>query len=185
MIGTVSVSTFAANRLNGEPVPADLKVLLPNSDELFELTGIRLQTQKDWAPWLDTSHLSARELADPELSAHLLATRKVCELITFVASEEDGHYLGYWQGPQKRPIAESPIVVLDNDGQFGLCPGYCFAEAILSRVTGEERFQELRDFLGNLGLRFHHRTQDDLPSWEMTPTPEAIQQELYRQYRMA
>src|SRR6478672_9063339 len=99
MIGTMKVSALAANRLNGEPVPDDLKILLENCDELFELTGIRLNTKKDWAPWLDTSYLSARERADPEVIANLRATAEVCEMVAFVAAEEDGQYVGYWRGP--------------------------------------------------------------------------------------
>src|SRR5262245_21857203 len=162
MIGTMKVSALAANRLNGEPVPEDLRILLENGDELFELTGVRFQARKDWAPWLDTSHLSAQELSDPEVAASLRATAEVAELVAFVAAEEDGHYLGYWCGPEGRPVAECPVVVLDREGQFGLCAGSNLAEAILSRVYGEERFQELREFLRSVGLPVHFQSQDDI-----------------------
>jgi hypothetical protein len=183
MIGTTSISAFAVNRLNGELVPADLELLLPHNDELFELTGIRLQSQKEWAPWLDTSYLTAQELTDPDLTAHWLATSKVCSMIAFVAAEEHGQYLGYWRGPQKRPIFTSPIVVLDGERQFGVCPGSCFAEALLSRVSGEELFLELREFLRALGLPFSHRTPDDIPYLDVKPTPDALQNEFYVYYR--
>ncbi len=41
MSSTEILSQFSVNRLNGEPVPDDLKILLPHRDELAERTGIR------------------------------------------------------------------------------------------------------------------------------------------------
>lgn len=183
MIGTMKVSMFADNRLAGEPVPDDLRILLENGEELFELTGIRLNARKDWAPWLDTSHLSAKERADPDVAANLRATAEVCELIAFVAAEEDGQCIGYWRGPERRPVAESPLVALDNEGQFGVCAGSNFAEALLSRVYGEERFVELREFLRSVGLPAHFAGQDDIPFPDVDFPPDALHQELYRRYR--
>jgi hypothetical protein len=179
----MKVSMFAANRLNDEPVPEDLRILLENGEELFELTGIRLNARKDWAPWLDTSHLSTKERADPDVAANLRATAEVCELVAFVAAEEDGQYIGYWRGPEGRPVSESPLVVLDNEGQFGVCAGSNFAEALLSRVYGEERFQEFREFLHSLGLPAHFASQEDIPYPDVDFPPDALHRELCRRYR--
>jgi hypothetical protein len=52
---------FSAHRLGGDPVPDDLRVLLPHRDELAERTGIELSWAKDWAPWLDHSYLRPEE----------------------------------------------------------------------------------------------------------------------------
>lgn len=183
MLGTKSVSTFAANRLNGEPVPHDLQILLENADELFELTGVRFPARKDWAPWLDTSHLTAQQRADPEISAHLRALAEVCDLIAFVAVEESGNYLGYWRGLDRLPIAGRPIVVLDADEEFDICAGSTLAEALLSRTHGQEPFEQLRQFLSSLGLPADYATPDDIAYPELDNPPDAVYRDLFQQYR--
>jgi hypothetical protein len=185
MPGTMKVTALARNRLDGEPVPEDLRILLENAEDLFELTGLRFHARKDWAPWLDTSHLSARERADPGVAAALRATAEVCEMVAFVAAEEDGHYLGYWRGPEGRPVAGCPVVVLDRDGEFGVCAGSNLAQAVLSRVCGEERFLELQEFLGSLGLPADFATQQDIPYPDVELPPDALHRQLCRQYRAA
>lgn len=57
------LARFSANRLGGEPVPDDVRIVLANNDELAERTGIALRAEKRWAPWLDTSYLSAEALS--------------------------------------------------------------------------------------------------------------------------
>ena len=45
-------SQFSINRLDGEAVPDDLRILLPHRDELAGRSGFRLVLDEDWAPWL-------------------------------------------------------------------------------------------------------------------------------------
>ncbi len=46
-------SQFSDNRLDGEAVPDDLRILLPHRDELAARSGFRLVLEEVWAPWLD------------------------------------------------------------------------------------------------------------------------------------
>ncbi|MBO0698818.1 MAG: hypothetical protein J2P46_10520 [Zavarzinella sp.] len=143
---------FSAHRLGGDPVPDDLRRLLPHRDELAERTGIELSWAKDWAPWLDQSYLRAEERADPHIAANIRAMADVSSLIAFVAQEEEDQWFGFWRGPDKLPIAQCPLVFLDNEGQFNPCVGSTFAECVLEHTWGEEQFQELRDWFRSLGI---------------------------------
>src|SRR6516165_6918174 len=89
---------FSRNRLGGDPVPDDVRLLLPYCDELAERTGIELNWTKNWAPWLDTSYLRAEERANPGIAANIRAMAEVCSLISFVAQQEDDQYFGFWRG---------------------------------------------------------------------------------------
>jgi hypothetical protein len=174
---------FSAHRLNGEPIPEDLQILLAHADELEERTGIELNGAKGWAPWLDTSYLTTADLANPDITANVRAIAEVCELIAFVAALEDGEYLGYWRGPGRRAVADSPLVHLDNEGQFGFCGGSTFAEAILGQVYGDDRFAEFRDWLRSLGIAVRAETPADLAYPEDKPSPDELHRELYYRYR--
>ncbi len=174
---------FSAQRLGGEPVPEDVKALLAHADELLERTGIELNWQKNWAPWSDTSYLSAADRANPDMMANVRAIAEVCGLIAFVAAHEDGEYFGYWRGPSRRPIADSPLVRLDNEGQFYLCGGSTFAEAVLGQTYGDEQFAELRVWLTSLGIAMRRETADDLAYPKDKPSPDELHKELYYRYR--
>jgi hypothetical protein len=176
------LSQFSKNRLNGEPVPEDVGVLLAHHDELAERTGVRLNGEADWAPWLDTSYLSETERADPNIAANTRAIAEVCGLIAFVASEEDGQYFGYWRGPGKRKAADSPLVFLDNEGQFELCAGKTFAEAVLASLYDEEGFAELRDWFRAIGLTIPCETAKELSSLDDEYPPDKLHHELYHRF---
>lgn len=183
MAGNGNRDAFSTHRLGGEPVPEDVAILLEHADELAEQTGIELNWQKDWAPWSDTSYLSAADRANPDIMANVRATAEVCALITFVAADEDGEYFGYWRGPGRRKVAESPVVRLDNEGQFDLCGGSNFAAAVLSQTYGEEQFAELRDWFQSLGIEVRAETQDEIVYPEGEPSPDGLHKELYYRYR--
>lgn len=177
------VSQFSQNRLGGEPVPDDVKALLQNHDEFVERTGVELNWEKDWAPWLDTSYLSAAELANPDIAANVKAIAAVCGLIAFVGAEEDGNYFGYWRGPENRPIAKSPLVKFDNEGQFNLLAGSTFAEAILVDRTYEaEHFIDLRNWFGSLGVTIEWNKLADATYPKEKDPPGALHTELYYQH---
>jgi hypothetical protein len=176
-------SQFSANRLGGEPIPKDIRILLAHADDLIEQTGIALNWEAGWAPWLDTSYLSEAERANPDIAANVRAIAEVCGLIAFVAANEDDEYFGYWRGPNQRMIADSPLVYLDNEGQFNLCGGSTFAEAVLGQTYDEEQFTELRDWLRSIGIAIRHETSKDLVYPEASPSPDELHKELYYRYR--
>lgn len=170
-------SLFSINRLDGEPVPDDIQLLLPHRDELAERGGIYLELDDAWAPRLDRDGLGEAVRSDPGAAADLRARAEVCRHCAFVASDREGQYLGYWRGPSYRKIAGSPIVVLDEAGQFHLCAAQTFAEAVLERAFGRDGFQELRDWFQSLGISVSW----DSPGQLTLPHEKLAPKELYRQ----
>jgi len=173
-------SRFSKYRLGGDPVPADVKILLQHRAERTEIT---LEAKKDWTPWLDTSYLSDADRANPDITANVRAMAEVCALIVFIAADEEGQYLGYWRGPGRRPVAKSPLVFLDNEGQFNLCAGTTFAEALLWLRPDEEEFGELRDWFVSLGIEVEAQSSDDLAEPKETSPPDRLHRELFARYR--
>lgn len=174
--------TFSAYRLGGEPVPEDVKVLLAHAEEVAERTGIELNWKKGWAPWLDTSYLSEADRANPDIAANVRAIAEVCGLIAFIAAHEDGEYFGYWRGPGNRAVADSPLVRLDNEGQFSFCGGSSFAEALLAQAGDEEQFDELRNWLAAAGVAVRVSSLKDIRYPKEKSSPDKLHKELYRRY---
>jgi hypothetical protein len=183
MNSTEILSRFSRNRLDGEPVPDDLKILLAHRDDLAERTGIRLEWAEGWAPWLDTSSLSEEELGRVDIRANLRATEEVCRLIAFVAQDDDEHYFGYWRGPTHRPVANSPLVFFGDEGQFHLCIASSFAETILEREYGREGFKKLRAWFRSLGISIGWETPSQLTYPHEKPSPKELHKELFHRYR--
>jgi hypothetical protein len=182
MVQSRKVEAFSANRLGGEPVPEDVKILLAHADELAERMGVELNWKKRWAPWLDTSYLTESERANPDIAANVRAIAEVCGLIAFVAADEDDQYFGYWRGPNKRLIVDAPLVRLDNEGQFGFCGGSTFAEALLSQAVDDEQFDEWRSWFESLDIAVRPRSLAGLKYPKEKTSPSKLHQELYRRY---
>jgi len=176
-------SRFSINRLDGEPVPDDLCILLPHRDELAERSGIRLVLDDDWAPWLDTSGLGEAVRNDPDAAANIRALSEVCRLIAFVAVDPAGQYLGYWRGPTRRKLAESPLVVLDSSSQFHLCVSSTFAEAVLERAYGHEGFPDLRGWLQSIGITIGWESPSQLTFPHEKLPPKELHRQLFERYR--
>jgi hypothetical protein len=183
MSPTEILSQFSCNRLDGEPVPEDLKILLSHRDELAERTGIRLEWAEGWAPWLDTSYLSEDELRNPDILANLRAIREVCRRIAFVAEDEEEQYFGYWRGPARRSVASSPLVFFDNEGQFRLCIASSFAEVLLEREYGGERFKKLRAWFRSLGIVIGWESPSQMTYPHEKLSPKELHKELFDRYR--
>lgn len=175
------VQAFSIRRLNGEPIPDDVKILLDHKEELLNRTGIELNGDKGWEPWLDTSYLTETDWSRPEIRANVRAIADVCGLVSFIAAHEDAEYYGYWRGPSMRPVADAPLVLLDNEGQFRLC-GSTFAEAVLERTHDEEQFTEMRDWLRSLGIVGLPEALTDLVCPQVRPSPGEMHEKLYNQH---
>jgi hypothetical protein len=176
-------SQFSINRLDGEPVTDDLQILLPWREELAERSGVRLVLDEDWAPWLDTSGLADAVRSDPDAAADLRARTEVGRLCTFIAVDRAGQYLGYWRGPTRRKVASSPIVVLDHTGQFHLCIGTTFAEAVLERAYGHDGFQDLRDWFQSFGISVGWESPSQLTFPHEKLPPKEMYRQLFERYR--
>jgi len=177
------ISLFSINRLDGEHVPDDLRILLPHRDELAGRCGVHLALEDDWSPWIDTTGLAEAVRSDPDAVADLRARSEVARFCAFVADDRAGRYLGYWRGPSLRKVAGSPLVVLDDAGQFHLCAAQTFAEAVLERAYGREEFQDLRDWFRLIGIPvgWENPGQLTLP-YEKLP-PKDLHRQLFERYR--
>ena len=182
---TETVAAFSKTRLGGEPLPLDLETLLLSSDALYSRTGVSIGGGADWAPWLDTSYLSEADKRNPDIIANVRAIADVCGLITFVAMHEDAEYIGYWRGPSQLLIANSPLVVLDNEGQFRICAGPRLVECLLERTYDNESFMELRSWFQTLGIVVPATAIKDLAYPAEPSDPDALHLALYTKYRGA
>lgn len=180
---TELVSQFSINRLDGEPVLEDLRILLNHREELAARSGMRLVADEDWSPWFDAGALARSIQCDPEGAARIRATAEVARLIAFVAGDEQSQYLGYWRGPTRRKIAMSPLVLLDEAGEFHLCIGSSFAEAILERAYGTDDFDPLRDWLRSVGIVISWDTPNQLTFPHERMPPREMHRQLIDQYR--
>jgi hypothetical protein len=177
------LSLFSMNRLDGEPVPDDLRILLPHRDELTARTGVELELDERWNPLGDGGGAAA--VGDVDAVADHRARAEVCRLCAFVARDGEGRSLGYWRGPTNREVAASPVVVLDEKGHFHLCIAQTFAEAVLERAYGRPEFQELKEWLDSLGIAvaWDSPTQLTLPHEKLPP--KDLHRQLAERYRRA
>lgn len=171
---------FSRNRLAGEPIPGDVKILLGHPDELAERTGLRLNWHADWAPWLDTSYLAPEDRRNREIMANVRAIADVCGMIAFIAEAEDGECYGYWRGPQGAPISGAPLVRLDTEGQFEVC-GATLADAILTSMP-DDRLAWLRDWLRSIGIPVGADGPESIGYPGPDPHPMAVLQTSYRRH---
>ena len=178
------VEAFARRHLNGERVPDDLAQLLLHGDEFLELTGIRLVSDADKEPWNDTSYLSAQELENPGIASNVRAMSQTNRLIAFIAIDEEDQYYGYWRGPDQRSIQNSPIVFLDNEGQYSALNQAGLASAVhaqTSHYMQTDLHTELREFLESIGIQ--PPVSDTFLEWpDGLVTPQEFREALYTAY---
>jgi hypothetical protein len=176
-------SQFSINRLDGEPVPDDLRILLPHRDELANRGQVRLVLDEDWHPWMDTTGLSEAIQSDPAAAADIRARAEVCRLCAFIAEAGAGQYLGYWRGPSHRKIPGCSIVLHDAAGNFHLCASQSFAEAVLEYNYPQPGFGDLRDWLQSLGISITWDSPNQLTLPHEKLPPKELHRQLLEQYR--
>ncbi len=169
-------TAFSRHRLSDELIPSDVKMLLPQRDELLRRTEFELNWEEDWTPWLNRSYLTDDDLADPEIMAGIRSMTEVCHLIAFIAADKCDNYIGYWQGPEHQSIGSTPLVIFDSEGQFTLCPGKNFGEALIwwTAENGGD-WLELQDWMKSIGLEIVGDTPDSFAPI----TPVAIEPNEY------
>lgn len=173
------VAEFSKHRLRGDTPPADLLMLLQHREVFAERTGIELNASPHWAPWLDTSYLSATDLNAPGVGANIRAIADVSALIDFVAMDEDRNYFGYWRGPLRLSLVEAPIVCLDNEGQFRFVGTKTLAGGLFVEESASEDF---RTWFESIGIVDLPSGQYDLFTVRMEPSPRELHEKLYAKY---
>ncbi|HWW07537.1 hypothetical protein [Collimonas sp.] len=184
----IDLKSFSDHRLGGHPVPKDLQLLLVHVKEVQKLTGIKVSDSAEWAPWLDVSYLSEADLNNPEISANIEAISAVCKYVSFVAATEDSEYIGYWRGPKIQNLSQSPIVRLDNEGQFNVCAGMNIVEALLADIYNGSTFLKFKRLFESVGMELPYASYAEIPYKddpvdETYVRPAELHNELYGTFR--
>jgi hypothetical protein len=187
------IQRFETEILKGQVAPADLRALLDVAgsavgiDPLREPLGFALLAPGRDYPLLTGSYLSDGDRENPEIMANVAAIDDVLALITIVAESEDGDMIDYWHGPERTPIGQAPIAMLDTEGTFGLMQGRNLAEAILGNYTYDsaERFAEGRAWLAGCGIAIDANNWRELSKPEASTRPDKLHDVLYQQKRTA
>jgi hypothetical protein len=130
------------------------------------------------APWNDTSYLSSQELKNPDIASNVRAMAATNKLIAFFAVSEDDEFYGFWRVPQGRSIADSPLVWLDNEGQYAEWGYATFAAGLVAHLSWND---DLRAFFKEIGLEIPEAVPGLL--WpDGLVTPGAFRDGLYKRY---
>ena len=172
---------FVKHRLRGDTPPPDLLLLLKSRNPLAARTGIELDASAGWAPWLNTSYLSSTALKDPSVRANIRAIADVSALIDFVAMDEDRNFFGYWRGPAHLPLADAPIVCLDNEGQFRFVGTKSLAGILFAEGGALDDF---RSWFRSIGINDLPTGRYDLFTVRTEPAPGKLHEELYAKYEL-
>jgi hypothetical protein len=156
--------------LDGQGVPEDLKTLwraqLSGDTELldaYEMVLLEDLTTDDV--------MEGFRVEDGVEPAAAFALERTVDQIRFVAEAMDGSLLGYWVGDPARSVADSPVVVFDNDGQIELA-GRTIAESLIGWTDPEDPDEttEVCEELRALGIRLtadtHERIYARLSSFD-------------------
>ncbi len=146
--------------------------------------GLRLLADDEQPQALDTSYLSAEDLANPDIAANTRAIEETAALITWVAEDRDeGTAIGYWRGPDDVPVAAAAIVSLDSEGQFQLLRGTTLSEALSDEYGqwADEDYAQMIAHCRSLGVAISVDDPDDLPEPTVSPTPDEHHTARYRE----
>lgn len=178
----MKIENISKFRLGNEDCPRDLIFLIDNF--LSTLSGLEIEfnDQERWEPWCDKSYLTKEDLADPDIAANIKAIDETFALISFVAEFPDGEYVGYWRGPEKSTIENSPLVHYSNDGQFSLC-GSNFIEALYFYVYDDEVLEEIKKSAIASGIELDFESIDDIKIKETEISPSDNHEKKYYEYK--
>ncbi|TDC75649.1 hypothetical protein [Streptomyces hainanensis] len=182
------LAEFSRERLGGRPIPDDLRILLvaqwEGRDDFTHLLGITFLDPGVTHPHLDTSYLSAKELADPEMQAINAGFARMSEYVKIVAEGGKG-WIGYWLHPDEPADQPWPVIELDTEASYWSMAGSTLAEACAADMAQYQEepdeqtaFARLSAQLDALGLPLSGRGYDDLhdPGYEVDP--EELSEEL-------
>lgn len=149
------------NCLAGQPVPDDLAALW--AAQLRDDTDLLDAYEMTLFEAADDDILDGFRVEDGVEPAAAAAFERMAAQVRWVADVFDGSLIGYWVGEQNRPVSESPIVIVDQDGQFDL-GGRTLAEFLLEQTDPEdpEDFNDVRNALEGLGVGVRVRDHDEI-----------------------
>ncbi|MEU2129127.1 hypothetical protein [Streptomyces sp. NPDC018352] len=182
------LAEFSRERLDGRPVPDDLRVLLvaqwEGRTEFTHLLDLDFFEAGEVHPLLDTSYLSEKELADPEMQAVNAAAAEMAKYVKLVAKGGKG-WIGYWLHPDEPADRAWHLIELDTEFTFWGLAGFTLTEGVAAERARyqdepDERiaFTQLTAELAELGLPLSIQDYDALDDTEYTVDPEELMEEL-------
>jgi hypothetical protein len=135
----------------------------------------------------DTSYLSEKDWADPDIQFNVKAIHAVAKLARFVAKGDESDLFGYWLGTENRSLLAAPIIKYDSEGQFSLMPGKTLTEAvaIMNAFDEQDVFLNYKTQFETIGIRFEVANVED--AYEIYPEveddPASLHSEIYNQQR--
>ncbi|MFE5090868.1 hypothetical protein ACFRCI_10805 [Streptomyces sp. NPDC056638] len=182
------LAEFSRERLDGRPIPDDLRVLLvaqwEGRTEFTRLLDLEFFEAGEVHPLLDTSYLSEKELADPEMQAVNAAAAEMAKYVKLVAKGGKG-WLGYWLHPDEPADRAWHTIELDTEFTFWGLAGLALTEGVAAerahyRDEPDERiaFTQLAAELAGLGLPLSTQDYDTLDDTGYTVDPEELMEEL-------
>ncbi|MFF5932534.1 hypothetical protein [Streptomyces sp. NPDC012508] len=182
------LAEFSRERLDGRPIPDDLRVLLvaqwEGRTDFTRLLDLDFFEAGEVHPLLDTSYLSEKELADPEMQAVNAAAAEMATYVKLVAKGGKG-WLGYWLHPDEPADRPWHLTELDTEFTFWSLVGLTLTEGAAAgrasyRDEPDERiaFTQLAAELAEIGLPLSTRDYDALDDTEYRVDPEELMEEL-------
>ena len=158
--------------------PRDLALLIADPSPVEPL-GWRIVTESPYAAPDDHSYLRPAERENPDIRANIEAMTYVNARIRWFAEHEDGMYLGYWLGEAGRSVADSPVVQLDNEGQYRLAGRTC-AEAFA--LVDDDDDPTVRGWFATRGV-IVPPADDCWARVQGFESPEAVHRRVYKEIR--
>ncbi|MFF0746946.1 hypothetical protein ACFYVL_41835 [Streptomyces sp. NPDC004111] len=182
------LAEFSRERLDGRPLPDDLRVLLvaqwEGRTDFAHLLDLEFFEAGELHPFLDTSYLSEQELADPEMQAVNAGVAEMARYVKLVAKGGKG-WLGYWLHPDDPADGAWPLVELDTEFSFWGLSGRTLTEGAAAERAGyqdepDERvaFAQLAAELAGLGLPLSTPDFDGLEEIGSAVAPEELMEQL-------
>ncbi|WP_327350673.1 hypothetical protein [Streptomyces sp. NBC_01304] len=182
------LAEFSRERLDGRPLPDDLRVLLvaqwEGRKDFTHLLDLDFFEAGEVHPLLDTSYLSEKELADPEMQAVNAGAAEMAKYVKLVAKGGKG-WIGYWLHPDEPADRAWHLIELDTEFTFWGLVGLTLAEGSAAEQASyqdepDERiaFTQLAAELAELGLPLSTQDYDALDDTEYTVAPEELMEEL-------
>ncbi|MFE3652294.1 hypothetical protein [Streptomyces sp. NPDC059122] len=182
------LAEFSRERLDGRPIPDDLRAMLEaewgGRTEVADLLGLTFFEPGQLHPLLDTSYLSEKERADPEMQAVNAAAAEMARYVKLVAEGGKG-WIGYWHHPDEPADVPTPLIELDTEFTYWSMAGRTLAEACAAdQAEYHDEPDERRAFallsaqLAEFGLPLGVTDYDALDELEFTVDPEELTDDL-------
>ncbi|MEW1635348.1 hypothetical protein AB0469_14860 [Streptomyces sp. NPDC093801] len=182
------LAEFSRARLDGRPIPDDLRFLLlaqwEGRTELTRLLDLDFFEAGEVHPLLDTSYLSEEERADPEMQAINAAAAEMATYVKLVAKGGKG-WIGYWLHPGEPADRAWHLIELDTEFTFWSLVGLTLTEgAAAERASYQDEpdertaFRQLAAELAGFGLPLSTQDYDALDDTEYRVGPEKLMEEL-------